>query len=74
MVFELTVPENGLIDAGIYSPAVDDGFYVMLRPLPAGQHTIHITGVEPEVETCNALNIDITYSLTMVTVDLGRSR
>ena len=32
---------------GVYSPSVDDGFYVMLRPLTLGHHTLHFTGATP---------------------------
>ena len=42
-VFAVTVPENGFLDPGTYSPVVDDGFYVMLKPLALGPHTLHIS-------------------------------
>jgi len=48
---------EGPFEAGTYSPAVDDGYYVMVAPLPAGHHTIHFHGVAgPYVQ-------DVTYHL-----------
>jgi hypothetical protein len=40
-VFKVTVPENNIygIEKGTF-PAVDDGCYLLLEPLPAGVHTI----------------------------------
>jgi len=51
--------------AGIYSPAVDDGYYVFLSPLTPGTHTlnIHAEFPGPWVQ-------DITYTLTVVPVIL----
>ena len=45
---------------GIYFPAVTDGYWVMLRPLSLGNHTIHFGG------TWGAFVLDITYNLTVV--------
>jgi len=47
-VFGFTIPDNNLLTAvygttypaGTYFPAVDDGWDVMLAPLPAGDHTV----------------------------------
>jgi hypothetical protein len=72
--FEITVPQGGLIDPGTYSPGVSDGFYLMLKPLSVGQHTIHFSGREPARAKCTAVDVDTTYMLTIVPVDLGRSR
>ena len=35
---------EGPFEAGTYFPGVDDGYYVMLAPLPIGHHTIHFHG------------------------------
>jgi hypothetical protein len=51
-VFEFTLPADnfftaigeGPFAAGTYSPAVDDGYYVMVAPLSRGHHTIHFHG------------------------------
>jgi hypothetical protein len=45
--FVFTVPEGSFLnefaglDPGDYDPAVTDGYWVMLAPLPVGPHTIH---------------------------------
>jgi hypothetical protein len=38
--FVAVSPPDGLLPAGVYSPAVDDGYYVMLKPLPVGQRLV----------------------------------
>ena len=49
-LFEVTLPEDNVFDspcspspvpANVYSPAVDDGIYVLLNPLRVGSHTLH---------------------------------
>lgn len=75
-VFELALPEENMFDkqcadaglgnvpAGIYSPAVDDGYYVILGPLDRGIHTIHFEAAAGP----NGSNEDVTYTLTVVPV------
>lgn len=48
-MFSLTVPDENVFDwwgfpapAGTYYPSVADGYYVMLTPLPVGNHTLVI--------------------------------
>lgn len=45
-VFGFTLPENNILDfpAGFYEPAVSDGYWFMLEPLAAGQHTLTFGG------------------------------
>jgi hypothetical protein len=43
------------------SPAVSDGIYLMLAPLPVGRHTLHFTGTIPAF----GFSLDITYNLTV---------
>jgi hypothetical protein len=74
IVFEIVLPEDNVLDApctgaglgnvpvGIYSPSVDDGFYVMLKPLDVGKHTLHMRGQFPD------FTFDVTYNLTVVPV------
>jgi hypothetical protein len=76
-VFEVALPEDNVFDkpcvdaglgnvpGGIYSPAVDDGYYVALQPLKPGGHTIqfHAAG--------GGGSQDVTYSLTVVSVSLN---
>jgi hypothetical protein len=72
-VFEVALPEENIFDAlcapggapaGIYSPAVDDGFYVRLKPLDVGKHTLRIHAENPSAE----FTLDVTYNLTVVPV------
>jgi hypothetical protein len=74
-VFEVALPEENVFDkpcsdaglgsvpAGIYSPAVDDGFYVALQPLEIGTHTLQIQSKNPTQ--------DVTYALMVVPVLLS---
>jgi hypothetical protein len=71
--FSIALPTNGLypLDVcfetpplGVCSPVVGDGYYVMLKPLSVGQHTIHIFGQSGEFKQ------DITYVITTVAVRL----
>lgn len=70
------VPTNPPQPAGIYSPAVDDGYYVMLRPLPVGTHILHFTGASPGCDYpptsfhVGPWSVDVTYQLTIVPVSL----
>ena len=66
--FGFTVPDDNLFKAsgenvagGTYFPAVDDGVYVLLNPLPAGSHLLHFTGSFPAFN----FTLDITYHLTV---------
>lgn len=73
-VFAVALPEENTFDlpcaafggapAGIYSPAVDDGYYVQLKPLEQGHHTLHIHAENPSA----SFTLDVTYSLTVVPV------
>ncbi len=73
-VFEVALPEDNVFDApcaslggvpaGIYSPAVDDGFYVRLNPLEIGNHTLHFHAENPGA----GFVLDVTYGLTVVPV------
>jgi hypothetical protein len=73
-VFEVALPEENVFDslcggpgsvpAGVYSPAVDDGFYVLLKPLPVGHHTLHIHAESLAFSVIQ----DVTYNLTVVKV------
>lgn len=70
-VFEATFPVGGFLDPGTYSPVVDDGFYVMLRPLDRGTHTLRIRSAGPGCAVFpNAVSLDVTYTLTIVPVTL----
>ena len=72
VVFELALPDGNLfgIPAGVYSPAIDDGFYVMLRPLSLGAHTLHIVGASAGCALLgtSGFSVDVTYNLDVVPV------
>jgi len=56
-------PCNGDSPAGVYSPAVDDGYYVALDPLQSGNHALHFHA-QFQGETVQ----DVTYNLIVVPV------
>lgn len=72
-VFEVALPGDNVFDplcnpdfdvpAGIFSPAVDDGYYVKLEHLEIGAHTLHL-----RAETATGVAQDVTYNLTVVPV------
>ena len=43
--YMINFPENNVwgLPAGVYGPSIDDGIYLMVTPLPPGEHTIHFT-------------------------------
>lgn len=81
MPFEVVYPADGVpvdppLPADIYSPAVDDGYYAMLKPLPVGEHTLSFTAASPG---CNypptgfhvdPWSEDVTYHITVAPVVL----
>jgi len=74
-VFEVSLPTDNIYvffgvtpcDGGVYSPAVDDGYYARLDSLRAGEHVLHIHGEIPPI----SLVVDVTYNLTVVLVTLN---
>jgi hypothetical protein len=79
--FDIALPPDNLLGInikekpfGIYSPAIDDGFYVMLKPLDVGMHTIHFHAHKQPVPTSNfcpnEFSQDITYTITSVETNL----
>jgi hypothetical protein len=71
-VFSFTLPSDtdnvftnigavGSFPKGTHSPMVGDGFYVMLAPLSAGQHTVHFHGEVPSIPFV----LDINYVLNV---------
>lgn len=74
--FAIALPEDNLFvpgcatlnppgqPAGVYSPAVADGYYASLDPLKPGSHKIHI-----QAQSDN-FTVDVTYNLTVVPVTL----
>jgi hypothetical protein len=74
-VFATTFPEDnifnplcggfGTVPGGVYSPSVDDGYYVLLKPLSVGGHVLHI-----HAESSGGFVLDVSYSLDVVPVRL----
>jgi len=67
-LFEVALPANNVygIAEGTYGPSLDQGFYLMVAPLRAGQHTIHFSGVIPAGPGHeNPSALDMTYHLTV---------
>ena len=60
--FHVTLPDGNLfgLPPGTYGPAATDGYWVMLHPLPPGEHTVEIRGVFP-----NGGVLDVTYHLAV---------
>lgn len=52
--------DRGLMPGEIYD-AVGDGVYLMLAPLPVGEHVLHFGGSYPQF----AFSLDITYIITV---------
>jgi hypothetical protein len=52
-------PPCDTIAAGRYAPIVADGWYLLVRPLSHGKHTLHFTGGIP------GFRLDITYHLNI---------
>jgi hypothetical protein len=74
-VFAVALPEENVLDvdeqgcpggapAGIYSPAVADGYWVRLNPLEVGNHTLHIRSKNPSAD----FFVDLTYKVTVAPV------
>jgi hypothetical protein len=63
-VFDSQCASEGGVPARIYSPAVDDGFYVLLDKLSAGEHTLVFHAENPS----QGFVQDVTYMLTVVPV------
>jgi hypothetical protein len=57
----LTAIGEGPFSAGTYFPAVDDGIYLMVRPLSVGHHMLHWHGEFPDFN----VTFDVTYQLTV---------
>jgi len=62
--FSLNFPDNNLfgIPKGLYAPAVAEGYYLMLEPLPVGYHTLEFGG--------SLTNADNTKSAQKITYHL----
>jgi hypothetical protein len=75
-VFSFTLPATldnlctffgGTVSGTTVSPAVGDGYYLMLAPLPPGQHILTFGGTFPPPfgPPPNGFTLDVTYHLTV---------
>jgi hypothetical protein len=70
-VFAAALPEDNIFDApcesaggvpgGIFSPAIDDGYYAQIESLKPGAHTLHIHAENPSA----GFVLDVTYNLSV---------
>ena len=71
--FMIDIPVNdvwglggfGLPEPDTYGPSVQDGIYLMLAPLSAGQHAIHFTASFASAIEGERYTLDVTYHLTV---------
>ncbi len=74
-VFSYRIPGNNIYQAQGYDfgpqkvdPAVSDGVFLLLAPLPVGLHTIHFTAAFPadnENPHVKFFTLDVTYKITV---------
>ena len=69
-MFSFVVPETNLpgIDTstrGQSGIAVSDGFWIMLKPLEPGKHTIHFEGACLLGSPCSGFTQNVTYEITV---------
>jgi hypothetical protein len=66
-LFSATLPQDGVLGLpSPLSPSVDAGYYVTLRALRPGRHTIHVTGAVTAGDPGPAFSVDVTYHLTVL--------
>ena len=62
-VFSITVPDDAIFGiplTGTFTPQVSDGYWLMVAPLSAGEHTIHFAAT-----TNLGFTVEVTYHLTV---------
>lgn len=54
------------LEPGVYGPAMTAGYYLMVRPLRPGAHTIHFSGLHPNGPgEADDFTLDVTYNITV---------
>lgn len=66
-IHTVNVPEDNIyagygLLGGPYHPCVDVGYYLMLKPLRPGRHTIHFTSATAD----GTFNLDVTYHIKVL--------
>ena len=61
-VFNYFLPADNIlgISSGTYGPLVSDGYWLLLKPLSTGAHTIHFKGISN-----SGFETEVTYNLTV---------
>jgi hypothetical protein len=61
-IFSITLPEDAIfgLPSGTFEPNVSDGYWLMLVPLSAGEHTIYFKAV-----SAGGFTTEVTYNLTI---------
>jgi hypothetical protein len=69
-VFAITLPAGNIAGCapGVYSPAVDDGYYAKLDNLSVGSHSLRIRATVQFPPTEPPFQLDVTYNLVVVKV------
>jgi hypothetical protein len=69
--FSVTVPEDNIssVPAGTYYPQVADGYFLILKPLRTGEHTIRV-----RVINANGFEGDLIYNINVVPSSQGEQK
>jgi hypothetical protein len=62
-VYTVFFPQNAVfgLEPGTHGPVVSDGYFVLLKPLSPGPHTIHLKGIAAG----KGFVVEVTYHLTV---------
>ncbi len=71
-LYTFSAPDGGLFGGPVTGQSVSDGVWLMLSPLSAGTHTIHLGGTQT-AGTFPPLTLDVTYNLTALPGGHGRA-
>jgi hypothetical protein len=65
-VFLITYPTKAIfgLPAGTSTPNLADGYWILLKPLSPGKHTIHFEAVA-NAGSGGSFAVDVTYNLTV---------
>lgn len=67
-LFNITLPENNILGLRPQkTQAVSDGYFIMLKPLPVGEHIVDSSGSLVDVTTTGTLNFasEVRYHITV---------
>jgi hypothetical protein len=55
-----SIVPGGTVPKGSHGPLISDGYFVLLKPLSPGAHTLHLKGIAN-----NGFTVEVTYHLTV---------